>query len=277
MPLLVHDLPSLVKRGWFHVYDDLADAISSSPELAWRVEGTSEYLIGGYWRRRREIGSVEDLHARRNRRRLLAHMKARLREAGASLLVVGAAEQERSLGTYLSDGFGVIDEIVRYQKTDFDGPFAEASVPIRPPTPGDRQALLAVDHAAFPWLWWNSAEEFDWYLGLPGVEVYVATADDRVVAYAGITISGRQGHLDRLAILPEMQGRGYGRSLVQFVLAHMARQRVERVALTTQVDNHRSAALYARLGFNRTSIRYPIHGTWLSRAATHHLLSQPSV
>jgi ribosomal-protein-alanine N-acetyltransferase len=122
---------------------------------------------------------------------------------------------------------------------------------------------MEVDHAAFPWLWWNSQEEFDWYLGVPGVEAYVLLEGERVVAYAGLTISGRQGHLDRLAVHPDVQTRGYGRALVLFVLQRMAARRVERVALTTQVDNYKSAGLYTALGFVRTAIRYPIYGVWL--------------
>jgi ribosomal-protein-alanine N-acetyltransferase len=245
------------------MYGDLADAIGTSPGLAWRVEGTSEYVIGGRWRRREDIGTVEELHARRHRRRLLAHLRQQLRDLGASLLVLSAGEQDRNLGTYLTEGFGVVDEIVRYQRDGTNTRLPLPDYPIRPLTLADRAQLMEVDHAAFPWLWWNSEDEFDWYLGVPGVEAYVLLENERVVAYAGLTISGRQGHLDRLAVHPNVQTRGYGKALVLFVLQRMAARRVERVALTTQVDNYKSAGLYAALGFVRTAVRYPIYGVWL--------------
>lgn len=264
MPLEVRDLAHVAPRDWVYMYGDLADAIGSNPGLAWRVDGTSEYVIGGHWRRRAEIGSVEELHARKHRRRLLVHLRNQLRQAGAALMVLSTVEQDRNLGAYLAEGFVVVDEIVRYQR-DGTGPRVPApDLPIRPLLAADRPRLLTVDHSAFPWLWWNSDEEFDWYLGLPGVEAYVLLEGERVVGYAGITISGRQGHLDRLAVDPDYQARGYGKALVQHVLRRMAERRVERVALTTQVDNYKSAGLYAALGFVRTGVRYPIYGAWLN-------------
>ncbi|MHB1005857.1 MAG: GNAT family N-acetyltransferase [Chloroflexota bacterium] len=266
VPLLVRDLPTVLPRDWTFMYGELAEAINAGPGLAWRVDGGSEYIIGGYWRRRPEIGSVEELHGRGNRRRLLAHLRQQLQEAGTTLLTLGTLEQERALGFYLGEGFGTIDEIVRYQKMGTETRHAEPTLSVRPLEPRDGDEVLDVDHAAFPWLWWNSAEEFDWYLPLPGVEAYVALAEQRVVAYAGFTISGRQGHLDRLAVHPDFQGQGYGKALVLCTLARMAERRVERVALTTQVDNRRSATLYAELGFVRTAVKYPIYGVWLNDA-----------
>ncbi len=267
VPLLVQDLPTVAAREWGFLLGELAGMVSECPHLAWRVEGSAEYIIGGRWRRRREIGSVEDLHARANRGRLLDRLTERLHAEGSPLLLLGSTEQERNLGFYLAEGFQTIDEIVRYQKQGTEAPPPDPRLPIRPLAPADMGQLLAVDHAAFPWLWWNSAEEFSWYLGLPGVEACVVSDGDRIVGYAGFTISGRQGHLDRLAVLPSHQGRGFGRALVLFTLSRMANKRAERVALTTQVDNHKSARLYGTLGFVRTAVRFPIHGLWLNHRA----------
>ncbi len=272
VPLLVDDLPAVAGREWSFLLGELAGMISECPHLAWRIEGSAEYIIGGRWRRRCEIGSVEDLHARANRGRLLDHLMERLQAEGSPLLLLGSTEQERNLGFYLAEGFQTIDEIVRYQRNSTNAPLPDPRYPIRPLAPSDMPQLLAVDHAAFPWLWWNSEEEFSWYLGLPGVEAYVVGDGDLVVGYAGFTISGRQGHLDRLAVLPSHQGRGYGRALVLFALARMAKKRAERVALTTQVDNYKSARLYGALGFVRTAVRYPIYGVWLN----HHSEQSPS-
>jgi len=264
VPLSLADLPAIAPRDWAFYNTELTEAITANPHLAWRVEGTSEYVIGGHWRRRHEIGSVEELHARTSRSQLLAHLVQRLRDEGASLVVLGPTEQERNLSFYLTEDFRVVDEIVRYQRLGTDAGCAQPTVAIRPLLPDDRPALLAVDHAAFPWLWWNSEAEFDWYLGLPGVEAHVVTIAEQLVGYASFTIAGRQGHLDRLAVAPAEQGAGIGRALVCHTLARMALRRVERVALTTQVDNRRSAGLYRMLGFTRTALHYPIYGKWLS-------------
>lgn len=266
VPLSAGDFARLAPRDWNYPYGDVVSSISASPELSFRVERGGEYIVGGRWRRRREIGSVEYLRARGNRRPLLLHLEEQLRSERARLLVVGTSEQTNDLGFYLGEGFELIDEIVRYQRqgTRVDG--REPIFPIRPLTPQDRPGLVAVDHASFPWLWWNSEEEFSWYLDLPGVEAHVALDETRVIGYTGFTITGQQGHLDRLAVHPDYQGRGVGADLVRYTLACMARHRVDRVALTTQVDNFRSANLYRALGFVRTTIHYPLYGRWLNHS-----------
>lgn len=266
VPLHLHELSSLARRGPGYFYPDVLEALRTWPHLAWRVEDTSEYVIGGRWRRRAEIGSIEELRARSEAPRLIRHLATQLREEGATALILGNLEQERNLSTYLRQGFFAIDEIVRYQRNGTKAPLPDPEIEIRPLRHEDRDQLLEVDHGAFPWLWWNSEEEFDWYLSLPGVEAYVALHEGSVAGYAGITLSARQGHLDRLAVHPKHQGRGYGRALVCFILNRMAQRHIDRVALTTQVDNYRSASLYRSLGFVRTSVRYPIYGIWLEEA-----------
>jgi [ribosomal protein S18]-alanine N-acetyltransferase len=262
--LQIAELSRVAHRSSAYFYGDLAETLRSTPHLAWRVQDSSEFIVGGYWRRRKEIGSVEELQARSYRSKLVGRLAQELRDSDASLLVVGALEQERNLSAYLTEGFRVVDEIVRYQRSGVKAPPPSPDVEIRPLAATDRAQLVEVDHASFPWLWWNSSEEFDWYLSLPGVEAYVAVASDRVVGYAGLTISGRQGHLDRLAVHSGQQGKGFGRALVCHTLNRMAQRRVERVALTTQVDNYRSASLYKSLGFTRTAVHYPIYGLWLA-------------
>ncbi|MHB1413612.1 MAG: GNAT family N-acetyltransferase [Chloroflexota bacterium] len=266
VPLRIQDLPTVAPQEWAFGYSDMAEAISASPELAWRIDGTREYIIGGRWRRRHEIGVVEELHAKGNRGRLARHLANELREEGAPLLIVGTSEQTYNLGFYLTEGYELIDEIVRYQRNGADVPAPDPVVTVRDYADADLPDVLRVDQAAFPWLWWNSEEEFRWYTSLPGIGILVALGEKGEIAgYAGFTISGRQGHLDRLAVQPTLQGRGLGRALVCHTLAYMARRRVERVALTTQVDNYKSASLYRSLGFARTTVRYPVYGLWLAK------------
>ena len=263
VPLAADDLAQLTSRIWTFPHSDVVSMIAANPARSFRVEQSDEYIVGGSWRRRSDIGTVEYLRANRHRRALVQHLEQQHRHGQGRLLVVGTAEQAENLGFYLGEGFVLVDEIVRYQRQGARIVGREPFRPIRPVHPADRQKLAAVDHAAFPWLWWNSEEEFAWYLGLPGVEVHAVFEGERVIGYTGYTITGQQGHLDRLAVEPAYQGRGIGTDLVRYTLACMARRRVERVSLTTQVDNLRSANLYRALGFVRTSVRYPLYGRWL--------------
>ncbi|MCL4466677.1 MAG: GNAT family N-acetyltransferase [Chloroflexi bacterium] len=264
VPLSEHEFARLARRDWSFPYADIVSTINANPELAFRAEGTAECVVGGHWRRRHDIGSVEYLRAGSAASRLVHRLEQVLRTGGARLLVLGGAEQSGNLGLYQSLGFQVVDEIVRYQRSTARAPQPQHVFPLRSALPEDLAGLLAVDHAAFPWLWWNSEEELAWYLALPGVEAHVALDGPSVVGYTGFTITGQQGHLDRLAVHPDYQGRGLGSDLVLYTLARMQQRRVDRVALTTQVDNFRSAGLYRSLGFIRTAVRYPLYGLWLA-------------
>ncbi|MHB1131272.1 MAG: GNAT family N-acetyltransferase [Chloroflexota bacterium] len=265
VPLTTADLARLQPRNWSLPHNDALETLGRSPELAFRVIGSNEYVIGSRWRRRAEIVSVEYLKAGTCRRQLLQRLLDEAYRFEAKLVVVSGAEQAEKPGFYRSEGFSVVDEIVRYQRQ---------GVQVEQPTglcarrlaPSDRLELLSVDHEAFPWLWWNSDEEFTWYLGLPGVEAHVALSEGRIVGYTGFTITGLQGHLDRLAVHPNFQGNGLGKQLVLLTLDRMAQRGVVRVALTTQVANHRSARLYHSLGFVRTNLRFPLYGRWLTKA-----------
>ena len=70
--------------------------------------------------------------------------------------------------------------------------------------------VTSIDQASFPWLWRNNRAEFDVYLHTPGVEVWLVEADGEPVAYFGVTLFPDWGHLDRIAVVPEQQGRGFG-------------------------------------------------------------------
>src|SRR5207248_5836157 len=122
-------------------------------------------------------------------------------------------EMERSGSFYRLGGFEPVDEIVRFERLGLTPPPDVPAHPTRDVAtelPADLEALVAIDHAAFPWLWWNSAEELRWYGALRSSHLLFALEGDRPVAYAGFTVFHDDGHLDRLAVLPERAGHGYG-------------------------------------------------------------------
>lgn len=84
---------------------------------------------------------------------------------------------------------------------------------------------------------------------LPGIEdgrVLVAEADDRVVAMAGYSLFEDHLMLWKLYVLPEAQGSGAGRALMNEVIARAGDLPVR---LTHLVGNDRAHAVYERLGF----------------------------
>jgi ribosomal protein S18 acetylase RimI-like enzyme len=140
-------------------------------------------------------------------------------------------------------------------------------VPVNSSDARSRATLLAIDHAAFPWLWQNCELEFETYGLTPGVELFLGLLDNQPVSYVGLTSYLGWGHLDRIAVLPELQGQGLGQEGLAFALDRLAMQGSRRVGLSTQRSNVHSQHLYERFGFRRAwGNDYRVYGRYLGPA-----------
>lgn len=114
----------------------------------------------------------------------------------------------------------------------------------------DRAAALAVDHRAFPAFWrLDEGGLREALTATPSARFRVAVVDRRVAGYAVTGRAGQRGYLQRLAVDPDVQGRGLGRALVLDALRWLRRRGVASVVVNTQVENERALALYRSLGF----------------------------
>lgn len=73
-------------------------------------------------------------------------------------------------------------------------------------------------------------------------------APSGIVATAWLTDDGRRLYLHHMAVLPEEQGKGHARRLLDEVLA-IARERRRQVKLEVHRENARARTLYERYGF----------------------------
>jgi ribosomal protein S18 acetylase RimI-like enzyme len=111
--------------------------------------------------------------------------------------------------------------------------------------------VLKIDAAAFRPFW----QLDDWGLqdaltATPAARFRVVVAEGGGVAgYAVCGRTSRRGYLQRLAVHPMYQGRGWGQALALDGLRWMKRRGVERAVVNTQLDNHAAFGLYLRLGF----------------------------
>ncbi|MGH9150433.1 MAG: ribosomal protein S18-alanine N-acetyltransferase, partial [Acidimicrobiales bacterium] len=84
---------------------------------------------------------------------------------------------------------------------------------------------------------------------------YVARVDGLVVGYAGLMVTGEDGHVTNLAVDPAWHRQKIGSRL----LANLAREALARGArnltLEVRVSNHAAQALYARFGFRPAGLR----------------------
>jgi ribosomal protein S18 acetylase RimI-like enzyme len=91
-----------------------------------------------------------------------------------------------------------------------------------------------------------------------GTFVLVAREAGRAVGYALITLRGASytwreppahGELEAISVLPEAQGRGIGRSLIEHAYAELAQRGADTMTLRVVEANAQARAFYARMGF----------------------------
>jgi ribosomal protein S18 acetylase RimI-like enzyme len=250
--------------------DSLTRQVAQAPGWSWAIPATGEYLVAEGWRRRGDVALLLEVGARHHRAALVTQAAAQLQAAGVGALLVSDDEWGPNSRAYGQLGFARLERIVYYQLSPLRLPLT-----LRRPLPtlafsavGPEPLATAVqvDHAAFPWLWWNSSAEFAHYLRTPGVQVVLGRDGGQPVGYAGFTIAGNWGHLDRLAVVASAQGRGWGAALLAHALILMAQSGVTRVTLSTQLTNIQSQRLYEGFGFRRTHDAHNIYGKWLGEA-----------
>lgn len=270
VPLALDDLPRLrLKWGSRYSVEEVAELVRDAPGLSLWAPATGEYVLAGPWRHREEIVALLEVTSGELTYQLIDALADVATAQGKQLLVSAQQYERRPPVFYERTGFELLEEIfvyemvlytvppgpsrLRFERVDADDPF----------TLGE---LLDLDHEAFDWLWWNSLEEFDEYLSDPRVDVYLGRERDGTpVSYVGVTRLRGWGHLDRLAVSPLYQGRGYGYESLVWAVRVLAARGAHRIALSTQASNQRSRRLYERFGFRRIpELDYQIYGRWLA-------------
>jgi ribosomal-protein-alanine N-acetyltransferase len=119
----------------------------------------------------------------------------------------------------------------------------------------DLDAVLALEDASF-----NNPTTREWYEGelkRPDVcFIYVLrTPEYRVAAFCALWLVVDQVHINNLAVLPELRGRGLGTQLLEAVIAEAAHLGATLLTLEVRASNEPALRLYARAGFERTGLR----------------------
>lgn len=78
---------------------------------------------------------------------------------------------------------------------------------------------------------------------------WVAVDGDRSVGYVIVDVVDGNAHIEQVSVVPEQQGRGVGRALIDRVRAWAVEQGMDAVTLTTFRDVPWNAPLYRHLGF----------------------------
>ncbi len=131
-------------------------------------------------------------------------------------------------------------------------------VKVRQMTEADLHQVVETDNAAFHPLWHNS---FDTIKLAYSQALFATVAEDSygIYGYQISTGHAQRAHLARLAVRPEVQGRGVGRALLNDLFTKVTRNGMLRLSVNTQSDNETSLSLYRKMGFHRTGEEYPVY------------------
>lgn len=117
-----------------------------------------------------------------------------------------------------------------------------------------RRRMLDVDQRAFRGFWQFDAVSLGEALNAtPHYWARLAELDGVTVGYAITGRAGDRGYLQRLAVVPEAQGKGVGSTLVNDAIVWLRHRRSSLALVNTQEINERAFDLYQRHGFVRQS------------------------
>lgn len=246
---------------------ELRAALELAPGRSFWVPETGEFILVVPWRHRVEVPSIHTLWSFSSDAPLIEAALHASAAAGAAALIMLETGERRRSSFYHAHGFRRIEIIRTYEHVEPEVLARQVDSGVQQftrVTPERLDLLAAVeelDHDAFPWFWWNSTEEFRAYARFPGVELWAGIREGRIVSYIGFTAYHRWAHLDRIAVAPDRQGQGIGKSAVAFAAQQMVRAGAARIGLSTQTSNRVSRHLYERLGFRHTrQSDYDVYG-----------------
>jgi GNAT superfamily N-acetyltransferase len=89
--------------------------------------------------------------------------------------------------------------------------------------------------------------------------LWVLQSGDRLVAMIRLETNWHFLYLELVTVLPEYQGRGYGRALIEFAASEARKRRRSRLELMTHEHMVEAIGFYLHLGFTETR-RYRLNG-----------------
>lgn len=235
------------------IFDHPAELERFWAEAPWRVRvnGRGEAAVLVRWREHLDILAVKGVWCSERRVPLLLEdLRAVARQQGFGRLLSPLLPEDAAR-PYLANGMQRAQDIIvlrldvrhRHRLLESGG----IACDLRTGTLEDIEAVLELDHAAFEPFWSYDHSMLERYIG--SERLGLAEWGGEVVGYTLCTVRRGEGSLGRLAVRPELQGRGIGAILLEDAVAFLEREGAARVTLCTQAENLRSRRLYTAAGF----------------------------
>jgi len=166
--------------------------------------------------------------------------------------VITAALHRPDRRPFLELGFAETKRLhlLRHDLAHLASPGSLPGIDLRRGRRREQDEALAVDRAAFAPFWrLDQAGLTEALTATSMVHFEVARDRSGIVGYAMCGRAGQRGYVQRLAVAPELQGRGVGAALLGDGLRWLRRWGARDALVNTQEDNDRSLRLYQRTGF----------------------------
>lgn len=85
--------------------------------------------------------------------------------------------------------------------------------------------------------------------------LWVLVEDECIAGYCNFRVVAGEGELMRIAVDPEVRGRGYGRKLMEHLEADARNSQVGDITLEVRASNEAAIALYKSRGFRTEAVR----------------------
>lgn len=235
-----------------HLVADAPELSAISEVEPWRVRVTQrgEAALLGRWREHSDDCAVLGLWCAPARVPVLVCDLIEVARTGGFGRLLGPLVPVSAAQPYLDAGLRVVERVV-VMRLDRPGRLTPAKPParvgIREAVPGDLEAIARIDRAAFEPFWQYDPAHLARLL-VEG-RAAVAEEDGAAIGYTLATVSGGEGTVGRLAVVPGHRRRGVGAALASDAVAWLAGHGARAVTLSTQYDNEASRALYRALGF----------------------------
>ena len=119
----------------------------------------------------------------------------------------------------------------------------------------DLETLAALEVTLFRDDAWSARTWWAELAQRPRRDYVVAVDDGQIVGYGGIDVSGDVADLMTIATVPEAQGHGLGRRLLDELVRRAERSGAAALLLEVRADNEAAKRLYASSGFEVISVR----------------------
>ncbi|HEY5164060.1 MAG TPA: ribosomal protein S18-alanine N-acetyltransferase [Terriglobales bacterium] len=126
---------------------------------------------------------------------------------------------------------------------------------IRPATPADVPAILALERASETAAHWGQAEYAHVFDAGAAPRVLLVAEELTIAGFIVVRTLGPEWEIENVAVLPGARGHGIGSQLVAAVLTQAGHRHAESIGLEVRASNAAARALYLHCGFAETGQR----------------------